>query len=77
MRNRRNSARGFNKVFQRLIGLDAKIKQYAEGEQFIEAVEGAGGTALLDRVWEDPDNVPGIAEIRSPDDWIARMRAAA
>ena len=73
MRNRRNSARGFNKVFQRLIGLDAKIKQYAEGEQFIEAVEGAGGTALLDRVWEDPENVPDIAEIRSPDDWIARM----
>ena len=77
MRNRRNSARGFNKVFQRLIGLDAKIKQYAEGEQFIEAVEEAGGTALLDRVWEDPQNVPGIAEIRSPDDWIARMGAAA
>ena len=77
MRNRRNSARGFNKVFQRLIGLDAKIKQYAEGEQFIEAVEEAGGTALLDRVWEGPENVPGIAEIRSPDDWIARMGAAA
>ena len=77
MRNRRKSARGFNKVFQRLIGLDAKIKQYAEGEQFIEAVEEAGGTALLDRVWEGPENVPGIAEIRSPDDWIARMGAAA
>ena len=77
MRNRRKSARGFNRVFQRLIGLDAKIKQYAEGEQFIEAVEEAGGTALLDRVWEGPENVPGIAEIRSPDDWIARMGAAA
>jgi coenzyme F420 biosynthesis associated uncharacterized protein len=77
MRNRRKSARGFNRVFQRLIGLDAKIKQYAEGERFIEVVEDAGGTALLDRVWEGPENVPGIAEIRSPDDWIARMGAAA
>lgn len=76
MRNRRKSARGFNRVFQRLIGLDAKIKQYAEGERFIEAVEEAGGPALLDRVWEGPENVPGIAEIRSPDDWIARMTAA-
>ncbi len=77
MRNRRKSARGFNRVFQRLIGLDAKIKQYAEGERFIEAVEEAGGPVLLNRVWEGPENVPGIAEIRSPEDWIARMTAAA
>ena len=76
MRNRRQSVRGFAKIFQRLVGLDAKIKQYAEGERFIEAVEKAGGPALLDRVWEDPQNVPGIAEIRSPRDWVARMGAA-
>ena len=73
MRRRRESVRGFAKVFQRLIGLDAKIKQYAEGEHFISSVESEGGTALLDRVWEEPNNVPGIAEIRSPRDWVARM----
>ena len=73
MRRRRESVRGFAKVFQRLIGLDAKIKQYAEGERFIESVEAVGGTALLDRVWEAPGNVPGIAEIRNPHDWVSRM----
>ena len=73
MRRRRESVRGFAKVFQRLIGLDAKIKQYAEGEHFIESVEAVGGTALLDRVWEGPENVPGIAEIRNPHDWVSRM----
>ena len=73
MRRRRESVRGFAKVFQRVIGLDAKIKQYAEGEHFISSVEEAGGAALLDRVWEDPGNVPGIAEIRSPSDWVSRM----
>ena len=76
MRRRRQSVRGFAKIFQRLIGLDAKIKQYAEGEQFIEAVEASGGTALFDRVWEGPENVPGIAEIRNPHDWVSRMGAA-
>ena len=76
MRNRRRSVRGFARVFQRLIGLDAKIKQYAEGERFIEVVEEAGGPALFDRVWQGPENVPGIAEIRSPHDWVARMGAA-
>ena len=74
MRRRRESVRGFARVFQRLIGLDAKIKQYAEGEHFIESVEAAGGMALFDRVWERPENVPGIAEIRSPHDWVSRMR---
>ena len=73
MRRRRESVRGFAKVFQRVIGLDAKIKQYAEGEHFISSVEEVGGTALLDRVWEGPNNVPGIAEIRSPSDWVNRM----
>ncbi|MXW97166.1 MAG: hypothetical protein F4118_00240 [Acidimicrobiaceae bacterium] len=73
MRRRRESVRGFAKVFQRVIGLDAKIKQYAEGEHFISSVEEVGGAALLDRVWESPGNVPGIAEIRSPSDWVSRM----
>ena len=73
MRRRRQSVRGFAKVFQRLIGLDAKIKQYAEGEHFIESVEEVGGAALLDRVWEGPENVPGLAEIRNPHDWVSRM----
>ena len=73
MRRRRESVRGFAKVFQRVIGLDAKIKQYAEGEHFIASVEEVGGPALLDRVWEGPGNVPGIAEIRNPRDWVSRM----
>ena len=73
MRRRRQSVRGFAKVFQRLVGLDAKIKQYAEGEHFIESVEAVGGTALLDRVWEGPENVPGLAEIRNPHDWVSRV----
>ncbi|MXW96184.1 MAG: hypothetical protein F4110_13950 [Acidimicrobiaceae bacterium] len=73
MRRRRESVRGFAKFFQRVIGLDAKIKQYAEGEHFISSVEEVGGMVLLDRVWESPDNVPGIAEIRNPRDWVSRM----
>ena len=73
MRRRRESVRGFAKVFQRLTGLDAKIKQYAEGERFIAAVESVGGTGLLDRVWESPENLPGIAEIRDPSQWVSRM----
>jgi len=73
LRNRRQNASGFTKVFQRLVGLEAKMKQYAEGEHFIAAVERHGGSDLLDLAWAEPANVPSIAEIRDPSLWIARV----
>ena len=77
LRQRRQNASGFTKVFQRLAGLEAKIKQYAEGEHFISVVEDHGGAALLDRAWAEPANVPSINEIREPELWIARVGADA
>jgi coenzyme F420 biosynthesis associated uncharacterized protein len=77
LRERRQAAQGLTKLFQQLIGLDAKLAQYEQGEQFIAAVERVGGVHLLDRAWEEPANLPGIEEIRRPDLWIDRMRVAA
>jgi coenzyme F420 biosynthesis associated uncharacterized protein len=76
LRQRRQQAAGIAKLLQQLIGLEAKINQYEQGERFIAAVEMAGGTALLDRVWESPANVPSIGEIREPERWISRLRPA-
>lgn len=73
LRQRRQQANPAAKVLQKLIGLEAKLKQYEQGERFIERVEASGGTELLDRAWEDPDNLPTIAEIRDPEAWIARV----
>jgi putative hydrolase len=73
LRQRRQSAQGPAKLFQRFAGLDAKIKQYAQGERFIEIVEAAGGNQLLDRAWEGPENLPSIDEIRRPELWISRL----
>ncbi len=76
LRQRRMSARGLTRVVQRLIGLDAKIKQYAQGEHFIETVEAAGGVDLFDRVWLEPENLPTLVEIRAPELWITRMNGS-
>ena len=76
MADRRRTASGATRVFQRLVGLEAKLAQYAQGEAFIAAVEAHGGTALLDRVWDDPSHLPGLDEIRQPDQWIQRMAPA-
>ena len=47
--------------------------RYQMGEDFIEAVEAAGGTTLLDRAWEGPENLPTLDEIKVPQLWIDRM----
>lgn len=76
LRARRESARGLNRVFQQLIGLQAKLSQYAQGESFIAAVERVGGPELLSRAWEGPENLPSLDEIRQPQSWIDRMGTA-
>ena len=72
LHERRASARGFTKLMSRLLGLEAKMRQYAEGERFVLDVEAAGGPSLLTRVWQGPEWLPTLAEIRSPADWVAR-----
>ncbi len=74
LRQRRQNASKFVALIQRLAGLEAKMKQYAQGEAFIEAVEDHGGRELIDRVWEGPTMLPLLAEIREPDQWISRMQ---
>jgi len=73
LRQRRNTAGVMARQLQKLIGLEAKLKQYEQGERFIAAVEADGGTALLDRAWEAPENLPTVEEIRDPAAWIARV----
>jgi coenzyme F420 biosynthesis associated uncharacterized protein len=76
LHERRANARGFTKVMSRFLGLEAKMRQYAEGEQFVESVEAAGGPELLARVWRGPEWLPTLAEIRSPGEWVARAGGA-
>ncbi len=74
--DRRKNSSGISKLVLRLTGMEAKMAQYEEGEEFVKAVETAGGRELFDQVWEGPENLPTIDEIRSPDLWIARMGAS-
>ncbi|WP_334141849.1 zinc-dependent metalloprotease [Rhabdothermincola sp.] len=76
LRKRRQSAQGLARLLQQLVGLEAKLAQYEQGERFIEEVERAGGPSLLELAWERPENLPSIAEIREPATWIARVAPA-
>jgi coenzyme F420 biosynthesis associated uncharacterized protein len=70
----RRQRTGAAKVVSSLVGLDAKLKQYEQGERFIEAVEKAGGRELFDRVWQGPEWLPSMAEIREPSRWVERAQ---
>jgi coenzyme F420 biosynthesis associated uncharacterized protein len=72
LHQRRSQAKGLTKLMSKLLGLDAKMRQYAEGEHFVESVEEAGGQALMARVWEGPEWLPTLEEIRDPSLWVAR-----
>ena len=74
LRDRRNSAKGFTRIFQKIIGLEAKLNQYQAGEAFISAVESVGGQELLNRAWERPANLPSMEEIQLPELWISRIK---
>ncbi len=70
---RRESAGGLNRLIQQLLGIDAKMRQYKEGEDFVQAVERAGGPELFGRVWEEPDHLPTLEEVRDPARWVSRL----
>jgi putative hydrolase len=72
----RRQRKGVSRLMSGLLGLDAKMRQYEQGERFIEAVEQAGGRELLARVWTAPQWLPSWPEIRDPSAWISRATAA-
>ena len=64
---------GLERAILRLTGLDLKLEQYAAGERFADAVIAARSREFLNRVWEGPERLPSLDEIKTPDRWIARM----
>jgi coenzyme F420 biosynthesis associated uncharacterized protein len=71
--HQRRQATGPAKLIQKLIGLEAKLRQYHEGERFLEAVEKAD-PAYVALLWRGPEWLPSIEEIRHPDRWLARVQ---
>lgn len=76
LRQRRKQMSPIGRLIMQLVGLEAKLNQYEQGEKFIAAVEAAGGKEALEPVWERPENLPSIEEIRDPDLWLGRVQLA-
>ena len=73
---RRQSGSALDRAVRRLLGMDMKLRQYAEGATFVRAVVAAIGMDGLNRIWAEPSMLPDAAEIRDPDRWLARTGRA-
>ena len=69
----RRQGQGLDKIIRKLLGLDAKMRQYRDGATFCRAVLAEVGMAGLNRVWTSPETLPTSAEITDPKLWLARM----
>lgn len=71
---RRASGAGrLDQALRKLLGLDAKMRQYRDGERFVRAVVEEVGMDGFNRVWTSPNTLPTKAEIAKPGEWMARV----
>jgi len=59
-------------LFEKLLGLELKMRQYELGRTFCDAVVDAGGIQTLNRVWSGPGALPTLGEIEAPELWLER-----
>jgi coenzyme F420 biosynthesis associated uncharacterized protein len=75
---RRASRSTPERILQKLLGFDMKMRQYEVGKRFCDAVAADEGIEGLNRVWESPASLPTLSELSRPGAWMRRgARAAA
>jgi coenzyme F420 biosynthesis associated uncharacterized protein len=74
---RRNERSPLLALLERIIGLDAKLRQYEDGKRFCDAVASAAGPAVLHSVFDGPQQLPTPAELKDPESWMRRTGAGA
>lgn len=70
---RRQDVGGIDKILRRLLGLEAKMRQYRDGAAFVRAVTDKVGTDGLNAVWTSPETLPLPEEIENPATWVKRV----
>jgi coenzyme F420 biosynthesis associated uncharacterized protein len=73
---RRRSRSAPERIVERLLGLDFKLRQYELGKRFCDAVADAAGIEGLNRVWDSPEALPTAEELEAPEAWLERLGPA-
>jgi coenzyme F420 biosynthesis associated uncharacterized protein len=77
MDRRRRSRSAPQRIIERLLGFDVKLRQYELGKQFADAVASEAGIEGLNRVWLSPEALPSADELQHPSMWLKRTEPTA
>ena len=70
----RRKGRGpIDRVMRRLLGLEQKMQQYADGRVFVAGVVDLVGMDGFNQVWAGPENLPLKDELTEPARWVTRV----
>jgi coenzyme F420 biosynthesis associated uncharacterized protein len=72
---RRRGGNPLDKLLRRLLGMEAKTRQYVDGSAFVRTVVKRIGVDDFNAIWSSTETLPTRAEIADPDLWIARIHA--
>jgi coenzyme F420 biosynthesis associated uncharacterized protein len=70
---RRGSQGRIEQTIRRILGIDLKMKQYAEGSRFVSMVVEEVGMPAFNQVWTSPETLPTKAEFAHPHEWVERV----
>ena len=70
---RRGGRSSLDRIIRRLLGLEAKMRQYSDGAVFVHGVVDEVGMDGFNAVWESPETLPSPAEIGDHRLWLARV----
>ena len=60
-------------IIRKVLGMDAKMRQYSEGAAFVRAVVDQVGMAGFNEVWANSTNLPTLPEIAEPSLGVKRV----
>ena len=72
---RRKGGNPLDRLLRRLLGMEAKTRQYVDGSAFVRSVVDRVGVADFNAIWTSPQTLPSKDEIADPARWIARVHA--
>ena len=72
---RRRGGNPLDRLLRRLLGMEAKTRQYVDGSAFVRTVVDRIGVNDFNAIWTSRETLPSKAEIADPAQWIARVHA--
>ncbi|MFQ6172237.1 zinc-dependent metalloprotease [Oryzobacter sp. R7] len=70
---RRRGAGAADRLLRRLLGLEAKMRQYRDGAAFVRGAQEVVGVDGFNAVWSSPETLPLAREIEDPRSWVRRV----